>query len=208
MEVPIYAIVRSGGKQYRVEPSQTLDVERIDAEVGSKVDLGVLLLGGDGETKVGTPLLDGVKVVAEVVEHGRGPKIRVFKYKNKTRYRRRQGHRQGYTRLTIREIVAGGKSVSQTEERRTVRRPRSLAEPEADEPGAAAKAEAPEATAVAAPPAEEQPRPRARRAGAKAAATEQEGAEAPKPRSRRAAASAEAEGEAPQAQAEGEEEGK
>src|SRR5687768_8301195 len=112
---PIYAIVRTGGKQYRVETNQTLDVERLDVDIGATVELAALLVGGNGDTQVGTPEVAGVQVVAEVVEHGRGEKIRIFKYKNKTRYRRRQGHRQEYTRLTIKEIVSGGKVVSKGE---------------------------------------------------------------------------------------------
>src|SRR5687767_7847019 len=125
---PIYAIVRTGGKQYRVEADQTLDVERLKAEVGDKVEFDVLMLGGNGDVRVGTPAVEGARVVAEVVEHGRGEKIIVFKYKNKTRYRRKQGHRQDYTRLAIKEIVADGKTVSKSEAK--VRRPRSMAEPE------------------------------------------------------------------------------
>ena len=69
---PIYAIVRSGGKQYRVEPDQTLDVDLIKADVGSTVDFGVLLVGGNGEVSIGTPEVDKAKVVAEIIEHGRG----------------------------------------------------------------------------------------------------------------------------------------
>ena len=125
---PIYAIVRTGGKQYRVEADQTLDVERLKAEIGEKVEFDVLMLGGNGDIRVGTPAVEGARVVAEVVEHGRGDKIIVFKYKNKTRYRRRQGHRQDYTRLSIKEIVADGKTVAKSEAK--VRRQRSMAEPE------------------------------------------------------------------------------
>jgi large subunit ribosomal protein L21 len=146
---PIYAIVRTGGKQYRVEPNQTLDVERLSADVGSTVELAALLIGGNGDVQVGTPEVAGFQVVAEVVEHGRGEKIRVFKYKNKTRYRRRRGHRQEYTRLTIKEILSGGKSVAKAEEKKVVR-PRSMAEPE-PEPEEAPAAVAAEATVEEAP---------------------------------------------------------
>jgi large subunit ribosomal protein L21 len=104
----------------------------------------VLLVGGNGETTVGTPTVDGAKVVAEVLEHGRDAKILVFKYKNKTRYRRRHGHRTQFTRLAIREIVTAAGIVSKAEGK-PVRRPRSLSEPDADEPAA----EAPEATTEA-----------------------------------------------------------
>lgn len=102
----IYAIIRTGGKQYRVEPEQLIDVDSLPAEVGSTVEMtDVLLIAGNGDVKVGRPVLEGARVIAEVVEQGRGPKIIVFKYKSKTRYRRRRGHRQGYTRLVVRQIL-------------------------------------------------------------------------------------------------------
>ncbi|MBI2873000.1 MAG: 50S ribosomal protein L21 [Chloroflexi bacterium] len=101
-----YAVVETGGKQYRVSPGATVDVERLPAQPGDLVEVGrVLMVGGDGGVAVGTPVLEGAKVVAEVQSHGRGKKIIVFKFKNKTRYRRKQGHRQAYTRLLIKEIV-------------------------------------------------------------------------------------------------------
>jgi len=90
-----------------VEPNQILDVDRLPAEVGSQVELtAVLLLGGNGDVRVGTPTVEGARVVAEVVEHGRDRKIVGFKYKAKTRYRRKWGHRQDYTRLAISRIEA------------------------------------------------------------------------------------------------------
>ena len=108
----IYAIVRSGGKQHRVHPDQVIDVERLPDEVGATVELNdVLLVAANGDTRVGRPLVDGARVVAEVVEQGRGDKIIVFKYKSKTRYRRKRGHRQYYTRLAIRQILTGDEPV-------------------------------------------------------------------------------------------------
>jgi len=108
LEEAIYAIVRASGRQYRVEPDQLLDVDRLPAEVGSMVELAdVLLLGDDGVVRVGTPTVEGARVLAEVVEHGRDKKLIVFKYKAKVRYRRKQGHRQGYTRLAIKRILTG-----------------------------------------------------------------------------------------------------
>ena len=104
-EHSIYAIIRSGGKQYRVEPDQVIDVERLPAQVGSAVEItDVLMVGDDGEVRLGQPLIQGARVIAEVVEHGRADKVVVFKYKAKTRYRRKRGHRQPYTRLAIRRI--------------------------------------------------------------------------------------------------------
>lgn len=97
-----YAVVKTGGKQYRVSEGDRITVERLAAEEGSEVTLDcVLLIGGDGATKIGTPIVDGASVTATVTEHKRGEKIEVFKFKAKKRYRRHTGHRQEQTRLTI-----------------------------------------------------------------------------------------------------------
>ncbi len=109
----IYAVIRSGGKQYKVEPNQLLDVERLPADVGAVVELPDVLMVADGDdVTVGQPRVTGARVVAEVMEHGRGPKLIVFKYKNKTRYRKKTGHRQAYTRLAIRQILMGAEPVA------------------------------------------------------------------------------------------------
>ena len=99
----MYAIIRTGGKQYRVTEGDTIYVESLAAPVGEKVTLGeVLLVGGtDGEAKVGSPLLEKASVAATVLESGRDHKVRVFKYKKRKHYRRTRGHRQGYTALRI-----------------------------------------------------------------------------------------------------------
>ncbi|HZU77701.1 MAG TPA: 50S ribosomal protein L21 [Dehalococcoidia bacterium] len=103
----MYAVIRSGGKQYTVREGDTLDVELLKVAPGEQIELADVLLVGEGdEVTIGQPLVDEAKVVADVVEHGRGEKVIVFKYKPKTRYRRKAGHRQGFTRLAIREIVA------------------------------------------------------------------------------------------------------
>jgi len=92
--------------QYRVEPDQTVRVDLLEAEPGSAIELNEVLLVGDGDkVKVGTPLVAGATVRAEVVGDIKGEKIIVFKYRNKKRYRRRTGHRQKYTHIKIREIV-------------------------------------------------------------------------------------------------------
>lgn len=102
----MYAIIRDRGTQYRVEEGQLLDVALMQIDPGAEVELGeVLMIGGD-ELRIGQPLIDGARVRAEVVGMTRGEKIIVFKYRNKKRYRRRTGHRQDYTRLAIKEIVA------------------------------------------------------------------------------------------------------
>lgn len=102
-----FAIVRTGGKQLRVEPGQLVDVELIDARPGDRVELlDVLLVGGENGVTFGKPTVEGARVVAQVVEQRKGKKIIVFKYKPKTRYRKKTGHRQQLTRLSIQEIVA------------------------------------------------------------------------------------------------------
>jgi len=101
-----YAIIEDGGKQFKAIEGNTIDVDRFPAEVGEQVDLERVLLVADGEDyKIGDPLVAGAKVQATVVEHFKGPKIVVFKYKPKQRYRVKTGHRQQYTRLKIDSIV-------------------------------------------------------------------------------------------------------
>jgi large subunit ribosomal protein L21 len=102
----VYAIIESGGRQYRAEEGHSFSVEKLPYEVGQQIELDkVLLLANDDEVKIGQPVVDGVTIKATVVEQYRGKKIFVWKYKPKKRYRRRQGHRQYYTRLRIDEIV-------------------------------------------------------------------------------------------------------
>jgi large subunit ribosomal protein L21 len=102
----VYAIIRDRGMQYRVEEGQIVEVALLDAEPGSQVELGeVLLIGGGERAQVGSPLITGAKVLAKVLGDVKGDKIVVFKYKNKKRYRRRTGHRQQYTRIAISQIV-------------------------------------------------------------------------------------------------------
>ena len=97
-----YAIIQSGGKQYRVHPGDTVRVESLPFEDGETVDVeDVLLVSKDGDVTVGTPKVPGAKVTAEVVGNGKHKKVVVFKYKSKTRYRRKNGHRQNYTDLKI-----------------------------------------------------------------------------------------------------------
>mgnify|MGYP006272317151 FL=1 len=100
----MFAIVQSGGKQYRVEEGDVLRLEALEAEVGATVDLPVLMLGGE-TTKVGTPTVEGAKVSAEVVQHGRGEKLYIKKFKAKANYRRRTGHRQAYTEVRVTGIA-------------------------------------------------------------------------------------------------------
>jgi large subunit ribosomal protein L21 len=103
----MYAVIRTGGKQYRVEPGQRLEVELLGAEAEAEVDLAPVLLV-DGERVLATPAdLGGVSVKARIVGDAKGPKIRGFTYKNKTNQRRRWGHRQHYSVIEITDITAG-----------------------------------------------------------------------------------------------------
>ena len=105
---PMYAIIRTGGKQFRVAPGDTLKVPSISAEVGETITIDDVLMGADdGDLKVGAPLVDGASVKAEIVAHGRGEKIIVFKWKRRKNYRRKQGHRQGYTEIRVDAIDLG-----------------------------------------------------------------------------------------------------
>jgi len=102
----MYAVVRSGGKQYRVSPGQTIRLEKVVGEVGSKVELGdVLLVENEGNVQIGSPLVANVKVEATVVENDRAKKILVFKKKRKKQYRRTAGHRQDFTAVRIDKIT-------------------------------------------------------------------------------------------------------
>lgn len=102
----VYAVVETGGRQYRVEPGQELLVEKLAAEPGQELALDRLLMvvGEAGQTLVGRPYVDGARAVATVVGQERGPKILVFKYKPKVNYRRRRGHRQDLTRIRVERI--------------------------------------------------------------------------------------------------------
>ena len=99
----MYAIIRAGGKQYRVKEGDTIHLESLSAKAGDKVVLGEVLLvgGGDEDPRLGSPLVAKAQVVGTVLEQGRGPKIRVFKYKKRKHYRRTRGHRQSFTALRI-----------------------------------------------------------------------------------------------------------
>ena len=104
----MYAIVESGGKQYRVQEGDTVYLEKLPAEAGESVEINkvLALVKDDGELIVGTPFLADAKVLVKIVRHGRGRKIIVFKYKSKKNYRRKQGHRQAFTEVTIEKIEA------------------------------------------------------------------------------------------------------
>jgi large subunit ribosomal protein L21 len=103
-----YAIIRTGGKQFRVEPGKTYKLPSLPGEAGSSIEFNDVLVGADGDNiKTGVPSIDGAKVTGEIVRHGRGDKIVVFKFKRRKNYARKQGHRQGFTEVRIGDITLG-----------------------------------------------------------------------------------------------------
>ncbi|MBB3331841.1 large subunit ribosomal protein L21 [Halomonas campaniensis] len=103
----MYAVIKSGGKQYRVQEGQTLKLEKIEVPTGESIDFDeVLLVGSDDDIKVGAPLVDGAKVSAEVVSHGRGDKVTIIKFRRRKHHMKRQGHRQWFTEVKITGISA------------------------------------------------------------------------------------------------------
>ncbi len=109
----MFAVIRTGGKQYRVAPNDIIEIEKIAGKPGDIVELSeVILLGGDGGPKTGSPTIAGALVAAEVIEQKRADKIVVFKKKRRKNYRRKKGHRQALTALRITEILTDGKKPS------------------------------------------------------------------------------------------------
>ena len=102
-----YAVVRTGGKQFRVEPGTSVRVEKLEGAIGDSIELAeVLLVGEKDSATIGTPLVNGAKVVGTITAHGRGPKITIFKMKRRKGYRRKSGHRQSYTEIRVDQIEA------------------------------------------------------------------------------------------------------
>jgi large subunit ribosomal protein L21 len=163
----MYAVIRTGGKQYKVAPDDTLQVEKIEGEAGDTVAFAdVLMIGGEGEPKIGAPTVPGAQVSAEVVEQGRGPKIIIFKKKRRQNYRRKKGHRQDLTTVRILEILTGGQAPKAAV---------TAAAPAEAKPARKAKADAPAEEGTEAPK-------RARKAAA-----DLPGAEAAAPKAKKAA---------------------
>lgn len=103
----MYAVIKTGGKQYRVAAGQKIKVEQIPADVGSEITLDQILMVGEGDSvQIGTPVVSGAAVVATVVSHGRHDKIKIFKMRRRKHYQKRQGHRQNYTEIRIESIAA------------------------------------------------------------------------------------------------------
>jgi large subunit ribosomal protein L21 len=103
----MYAVIKTGGKQYRVVAGEKIKVEQIPADVGAEITLDQVLMVGEGESvKIGTPLVSGATVTAKVLAQGRGPKVQIFKMRRRKHYQKHQGHRQGFTELEISVIAA------------------------------------------------------------------------------------------------------
>lgn len=103
----MYAVIATGGKQYRVEQGETIEVEKLAVEPGANIEFGEVLLVADGDNvRIGAPHVSGAKVVAEVIDEKKGPKLIIYKYRRRKGYRRKTGHRQTYTRLKITSISA------------------------------------------------------------------------------------------------------
>lgn len=103
----MYAVIKTGGKQYRVSPGDSIEVEKLPYDVGEQIELDqVLLVAQDSDANIGQPLVEGARVKATVTRQAKGRKVVIFKYRSSKRYRRKKGHRQLYTRLRIDEIVA------------------------------------------------------------------------------------------------------
>ena len=107
----MYAVIKTGGKQYRVIAGERLKVEKLEVEVGGTVTLDQILMVSDGDkTTIGSPIIKGATVKATVLSHGRGDKVMIFKFRRRKHYRKTQGHRQSYTEIQIGDISASGKA--------------------------------------------------------------------------------------------------
>lgn len=150
----MFAVIKTGGKQYRVAEDQLLQVEKIKGQPGEIIQFGdVLVLGGD-QPQLGSPLISGASVAAEVVEQGRGPKVIAFKKRRRKNSRRRRGHRQEFTLVRITEILTDGAKPTKTAKPRPERKPKAkveAAEGETDEGASKAEGSKPKAKAKAKP---------------------------------------------------------
>ena len=142
----MYAVIRTGGKQYRVAPGDVIEVEKLSGEAGEIIQIsGVLMLGGEGDAQIGAPTVSGASVAAEVIAQKRGDKVIVLKKKRRKSYRRKRGHRQHLTALRITEILTGGKQPSKAPSKPAAAKPKEKAPAKkpATKPAAKEKAKAP-----------------------------------------------------------------
>ncbi len=181
----MFAVIRTGGKQYRVAPNDIIEVEKIAGQPGDIVELAeVILLGGNGSAKTGSPTISGALVAAEVIAQKRGDKVIVFKKKRRKNYRRTSGHRQALTELRITEILTDGKKPSKVaakpQPKKAEAKPQAKAEPKAKPEKQAAKPAA-KAKPTAKKPAAKAPAKKAKAPAKKAAAKTKAKAPAKKP---------------------------
>jgi large subunit ribosomal protein L21 len=133
-KISMYAVIKNGGRQYKVSAGQRLEVNRLAVEDGAQIRIGeVLLIGGADQPMIGAPFVENAEVLATVIGQARGEKLIVFKYKAKKRYRHRRGHRQELTVLSIDDILSNGKSLLSEEERRKAQSPKAITRKEAPE---------------------------------------------------------------------------
>jgi large subunit ribosomal protein L21 len=171
----MFAVIRTGGKQYRVAPNDVIEIEKIAGKPGDIVELAeVILLGGDGSPKTGSPTIAGAMVAAEVIEHKRGEKIIVFKKKRRSNYRRTRGHRQELTALRITEILTDGKKPS-----------KAAAKPEAKKAEKKPEAKAEAGAKTEAKPAKKEAKPAARKPAAKKPEAKKPARAAAKPKTKK-----------------------
>jgi large subunit ribosomal protein L21 len=141
----MYAVIRTGGKQYKVAPQDVLEIEKIEGAAGDAVNFSeVLMVAGDGEPNVGSPLVSGAVVSAELVDQHRGPKIIIFKKKRRQNYRRKNGHRQNLTTVRILEILTDGRAPSRAASESRVEEDASASAPAVKKPRASKKTTKPE----------------------------------------------------------------
>jgi len=166
----MFAVIQTGGKQYKVASNDTLVVEKLTGEPGDKVTFDVLAVGSEKAVAVGAPTVSGAKVTAEILSHGKGEKVVIFKKKRRQNYRRTRGHRQAYTALFISEIVDDKGNKAQADAAKKPK-PKKAAEPQAKaDKKAAAKPAAKKPAAKQAAPKKEAAKPAAKKTETKAAA--------------------------------------
>jgi large subunit ribosomal protein L21 len=171
----MYAVVTTGGKQYRVEAGNELVVERIAGDAGASITFDRVLLVGDGDSvTVGTPTVDGATVSGTVLGEAKGPKLIVFKFKQKVKYRRKNGHRQHLTRVRIDEISAGGKRSSRSDSERDAAPAKAKAAAEPKPSARAGSGRSAATTAEATTGEDDTPKPARRRSTKKADAKAEE----------------------------------
>ncbi len=192
----MYAVIRTGGKQYRVAPGDVIEVEKLSGEAGEIINLSqVLMLGGEGSAQIGAPTVSGASVAAEVIAQKRGTKVIVFKKKRRKSYRRKRGHRQHLTALRITEILTGGKQPSKTAAKPAVAKKQATADAKkaeqqkpAAKPAAKEKAIAPAKKPAAKPAVKAKAKAPAEKPAAKPVAKTKAKAPARKPAAKKPAA--------------------